>query len=94
MIRRINRITIMIIILSDELAVLTNTPRGCARGRVRERERFCWSEQIKMTLPIRRRAHMGQEKVEKKEKGKLGRGMCRDSLLEVEPSCPSFDFSE
>lgn len=60
MIRRINQITIIIIILSDELAVLTNAPRGRARGRAWERERFCWSEQIEMTLSIRRRAHVGQ----------------------------------
>lgn len=70
MIRRINRITIIIIILSDELAVLTNAPRGRARGKsvgVCEWKQFCCSDQIKMTLSIMRRAH-GTRRVEKEKK--------------------------
>lgn len=72
MIRRINRITIIIIILSDELAVLTNAPPGRARGKsvgVCEWKRFCCSDQIKMTLSIMRRTH-GTRTVERKNKRK------------------------
>ena len=60
MIRRINPITIIIILLSDKLAVLTNAPRGVARGKMTKckmpkclsEEWFRRCDQIKTTLLV------------------------------------------
>lgn len=48
MIRRINLITIIIILLSDKLAALTNAPRGYTRGKWQSAK--CQSLRVKVVL--------------------------------------------